>query len=282
MSRSTLFSSSQPAAHKARKRFGQNFLHDPQIIERIVRALGKEQIQQTDEELLIEIGPGQGALTEPLLLAGLHLTAIEIDRDLAADLRQRFGGLANFVLIEQDVMLIDFANLLKKDVNVKSSKKLRVFGNLPYNISTPLLFHLLQFRDLLASMIFMLQLEVVERMAAVPGSGDYGRLSVMLQYHCKVEKLFRVPPSAFNPPPKVDSAIVKLIPHKVLPHPAVDAKLLDTLVKTAFSQRRKTLRNTLRELLTPADFSHLDIDPSLRAEKLGVADYVKIANYLSS
>ena len=258
-------------AHRARKRFGQNFLHDGGIIERIVRAITPQPGQR-----LIEIGPGQGAITAPLLAAGADLTAIEIDRDLAAALRQRFAAEPRFQLVEMDVLKFDFASLGSAPAG------LRVLGNLPYNISTPLIFHLLRYAPLIHDMVFMLQLEVVERLAARPGSDDYGRLSVMVQYHCKVEKLFKVPPGAFHPQPKVDSAIVRLTPLRPQPFVADDPLLLERVVREAFGQRRKTLRNTLRSLVSVEQFNSLGIDPARRAETLSLEDYVRIANLLTA
>jgi len=251
--------------HQARKRFGQNFLHDQQIIGRIVKAITPRPGQQ-----LIEIGPGQGAITEPLLALGQGLTVIEIDRDLAAHLRSRFGDNEGFNLIERDVLEVDFAQF------TTTPRSLRVLGNLPYNISTPLLFHLLRYRNLIHDMVFMLQLEVVDRLAAQPNDPDYGRLSVMMQYHCKVERLFKVPPGAFNPPPKVDSAIVRLEPWDTLPHPVRNEALFGNIVRDAFNQRRKTVRNALKQWVSPEQWERLDMDPSLRPENLGLSDYARI------
>lgn len=256
-------------AHRARKRFGQNFLHDPNVIARIVRA-----VTPKPEQTLIEIGPGQGAITAPLLEAAGQLTAIEIDRDLAAALRTRFATNPGFRLVEQDVLKVNFAEL----AGGKPPGSLRILGNLPYNISTPLLFHLLDYRELISDMVFMLQLEVVDRLAAMPGHPDYGRLSVMMQYHCKVEKLFTVPPGAFSPQPKVDSAIVKLTPWRPLPHPARNPATLGHVVRVAFSQRRKTLRNTLKTLLPPDKLELLGIDLNLRPENVGLRDYVRLSD----
>lgn len=256
--------------HRARKRFGQNFLHDAHVIARIVKA-----VTPMPGQMLIEIGPGQGAITGPLLASTGALTVIEIDRDLAAHLRERFANDAGFRLIEQDVLKVDFATL------GAAPGSLRILGNLPYNISTPLLFHLLQYRTLIQDMVFMLQLEVVNRLAAPPGSADYGRLSVMMQYHCQVEKLFAVPPGAFTPQPKVDSAIVKLTPWRPLPHPAGNEALFATVVRHAFNQRRKTIRNTLRTLCGPELLEQAGVDPGLRPENLGVADYVRIAGLIN-
>jgi 16S rRNA (adenine1518-N6/adenine1519-N6)-dimethyltransferase len=257
--------------HRARKRFGQNFLHDPSIIGRIVKA-----VTPRPDQFLVEIGPGQGAITAPLLDAARQLTAIEIDRDLAAALRARFAAHPGFRLIEQDVLKVNFAEL--GDGRTIAPGSMRILGNLPYNISTPLLFHLLDYRELISDMTFMLQLEVVDRMAALPGSSDYGRLSVMMQYHCKVEKLFTVPSGAFTPQPKVESAIVKLTPWRPLPHPARNPDTLARVVRTAFSQRRKTLRNTLKTLLPADQLDVLGLDLNLRPENVGLRDYVRISD----
>lgn len=259
---------SELPTHRARKRFGQNFLHDQNIIARIVRAAAPR-----PEQTLVEIGPGQGAITAPLLEAASRLTVIEIDRDLAAALRTRFAGNPGFHLIEQDVLKVNFAEL-----GSRQPAGLRIIGNLPYNISTPLLFHLLEYHAYISDMLFMLQLEVVDRMAAMPGSPDYGRLSVMMQYHCKVEKLFNVPPGAFTPQPKVESAIVKLTPWRPLPHPAHNPETLARVVRTAFSQRRKTLRNTLKTLLPQEQLDLLGLDLTLRPENVGLRDYVRISD----
>ncbi len=261
--------SNHESNHRARKRFGQNFLHDQHVIARIVKA-----ITPKEGQVLVEIGPGKGAITEPLLATCNHLTTIEIDRDLAAILRDRFANNPGFRLIEQDVLDFDFASLNA------APGALRILGNLPYNISTPLLFHLLQYHHLIADMVFMLQLEVVDRLAAGPGDPDYGRLSVMMQYFCKVEKLFKVPPSAFVPQPKVDSAIVKLTPLRPLPHPATNVDTFTKVVRAAFSQRRKTIRNTLKNLLSADQLASLELDLSLRPENLGLEDYVRISDVL--
>ncbi|MGO2391087.1 MAG: 16S rRNA (adenine(1518)-N(6)/adenine(1519)-N(6))-dimethyltransferase RsmA [Halomonas sp.] len=257
--------------HRARKRFGQNFLRDLGIISRIVRAVGP---RSTDR--LVEIGPGQGALTEPLLEAAGHLEVIELDRDLIPGLRVQFFNYPDFVIHEGDALKFDFA-ALKGD-----GPALRVVGNLPYNISTPLIVHLLAAGDAIADMHFMLQKEVVERLAAEPGGTDWGRLSVMAQYYCHVEQLFIVPPEAFVPQPKVDSAIVRLTPHEALPHTADDPALLFELVKLAFGQRRKTLRNNFKGRVSPATLEDLGIDPVRRPQTLTVAEYVAIANRVTA
>jgi len=253
----------------ARKRFGQNFLHSPGVIARIVATLAPAAGQA-----LVEIGPGHGALTGPVLERAGALTAIELDRDLADELTQRFAprGLA---LISADALRFDFRTL------APPGGRLRVFGNLPYNISTPLLFHLLGQRAVIEDMLFMLQREVVDRMAAAPGDDDYGRLTVMLQYACEVEALFVVPPGAFSPAPKVQSRIVQLTPYATLPHPAADEQRFAELVQRAFAQRRKTLRNALRHLLDEADLLAAGIDPGARAETLDLAAFAGLARRLS-
>ncbi len=256
--------------HRARKRFGQNFLHDQSIIEQIIHALGPKAKQS-----IIEIGPGKGALTAALLNSGANLTAIEIDRDLAALLEQTFGGQANFRLLEQDVLQLDFNSLLSPE------NPGRIIGNLPYNISTPLIFHLLAYLPGIIDMLFMLQLEVVERMRATPGSKAYGRLSIMCQYYCEVEKLFEVPPLAFSPAPKVTSAIVRLRPRNQPQTMLEDPKQLESLVRQAFAQRRKTLRNNLQGLVSAEQLQALDIDPGLRPENLSLQDYVRICRWLA-
>ena len=260
----------EPYQHRARKRFGQNFLHDAGVIDRILRA-----IHARPGDRLLEIGPGQGALTEGLLNSGAELDVIELDKDLVPILNQQFAGKANFRLHQGDALKFDFARL------DAAPRSLRVVGNLPYNISTPLIFHLLQNAELILDMHFMLQKEVVERLAAGPGGGDWGRLSIMVQYHCRVEHLFNVGPGAFKPAPKVDSAIVRLVPHATLPHPAKDHRLLERVVREAFNQRRKTLRNTLKALLPSEAIEAAGVDGSLRPEQLDLAAFVRLADQLS-
>ncbi|SDM02110.1 dimethyladenosine transferase [Franzmannia pantelleriensis] len=263
--------SSRPPVHRARKRFGQNFLRDPGIISRIVRAIGPR-----DGERLVEIGPGQGALTEPLLdAAGGHLEVIELDRDLIPGLRVQFFNYPHFTIHEGDALKFDFAALRAE------GPLLRVVGNLPYNISTPLIVHLLEQREAIADMHFMLQKEVVERLAATPGGPDWGRLAVMAQYRCRVDSLFVVPPEAFVPRPKVDSAIVRLTPHAELPHPARDERLLFEIVREAFGQRRKTLRNNLKGRIAAETLTQLEIDPARRPQTLHIEEFVRIANHLA-
>ena len=252
--------------HAPRKRFGQNFLVSPGIIRRIVAAIDPRPGQR-----LVEIGPGLGALTEPLLAALGHLHVVEIDRDLIARLRQRYDDV-QMTIHEGDALAFDFAAL---------GPQLRIVGNLPYNISTPLLFHLAEAAEAVLDMHFMLQKEVVDRMVAEPGGGDYGRLSVMLQYRFDMERLFVVPPGAFNPAPQVDSAIVRLLPRPPASLDARDPALLARLVTAAFGQRRKMLRNTVRELVDEAGLEAVGIAPTARAETLAVADFVRLANSIS-
>jgi len=257
--------------HVPRKRFGQHFLHDPGILARIVAA-----ISPRPGERLVEIGPGEGALTLPLLRAAEKLTAIELDRDLIEPLRSKAQGIGELTIISADALTVDFTAL----VQGSPMPRLRIVGNLPYNISTPILFHCLEHAHVIEDMHFMLQKEVVERMAAPPGSKTYGRLSVMLQLRCTVEPLLRVPPGAFRPPPKVDSAVVRLVPLPATQLPDVDFALVEKLVRAAFGQRRKTLSNALREFATAAELDAAGIDPRARAEQLAPAAYVALAQHL--
>lgn len=252
--------------HIPRKRFGQNFLEDRSVVEQIVAAICPQ-----PGERFIEIGPGLGALTLPLLRRLEHLDVIEIDRDIVADLRAS-QPMNRLTIHNGDALEFDFAAM---------GRDLRVVGNLPYNISTALLFHLTNHVGALHDAHFMLQREVVERMSAQPGTAEYGRLSVMLQYRWSIDSLFDVPPSAFRPAPKVWSSVVRMIPHRVLPHVANDENLFADVVMRAFGQRRKTLRNTLREKLAAADFEQLGIDPIARGETLAVSDFVRIANLIA-
>lgn len=255
--------------HIARKRFGQNFLTDAQVIGAIIAAVAPQ-----PDDLVVEIGPGLGALTLPLLQRLDRLHAVEIDRDLAARLRQRFPE--RLYLHEGDALAFDFGAL------TASGKKLRVLGNLPYNISTPLLFHLAGFADAVADMHFMLQKEVVERLLARPNNSDYGRLSVMLQYRFVMDWLLDVPPESFEPAPRVDSAVIRLIPRNPEELTADDEARFASLVAAAFSQRRKMLRNTLKDQVKPAIFAQLGIAPDARAENLSLGDYIALANGPSS
>ncbi|MDP3519645.1 MAG: 16S rRNA (adenine(1518)-N(6)/adenine(1519)-N(6))-dimethyltransferase RsmA [Hydrogenophaga sp.] len=256
--------------HQARKRFGQNFLHDQNIIQRIVRA-----INPTSADHMVEIGPGQGALTRHLLATCGRLDAVELDRDLAAYLQQTLGEDSRFALQQGDVLKFDFGTLSE----VPGS--LRIVGNLPYNISTPCMFHLLNYSRLIKDMTFMLQLEVVQRLAALPGDEHYGRLGLMMQYHCQVEHLFDVPATAFVPQPKVCSAIVRLTPHANPPVQVQDLRCLQDVVRVAFTQRRKTLKNSLRTLISEAELSKLPIDLAMRPENLSLAEYAMISDSIS-
>ena len=253
--------------HRARKRFGQNFLHDPGVIQRIVAAIDPRPGQR-----LVEIGPGQGALTLPLLERAGSLDVIELDRDLIAPLQALATGHGELRIHNADALKFDFRSL------AQDGAPLRVVGNLPYNISTPLLFHLIAQADAIQDMHFMLQKEVVDRMAASPGSGDYGRLSVMVQFYCEVTRLFTVGPGAFRPAPKVDSAVVRLIPHR---RPVVDVRdpaVFAAVVNQAFSQRRKTLRNALKRMLSDENIRAAGIDPGVRPEELNLAQFAALAN----
>jgi 16S rRNA (adenine1518-N6/adenine1519-N6)-dimethyltransferase len=255
------------SAHRPRKRFGQHFLSDPGVIDAIVRAIDPQ-----PGDTIVEIGPGHGAITEPLAKRGGKLHCIELDRDLAAALRRRFDATDNVTIHEADALSFDFCTL---------GDSLRIVGNLPYNISTPLLFHLIDSRGCIADMHFMLQKEVVDRMTAVPGSKAYGRLGIMLGCHLGAEALFDVAPQCFDPPPAVTSAVVRLVPLGD-DRPAIDdEKLLGRLVATAFSQRRKTVRNALKTLVDEDELRSLGIDSGKRPETLPIMDYVSLANYVS-
>lgn len=257
--------------HRARKRFGQNFLVDRGLVGDIVNAVAPRR-----EDCVVEIGPGLGALTEPLLARVDHLHVVEIDRDLVARLRRRFPA-ERLTVNEGDALSFDFASLPRA-----AGSYLKIVGNLPYNISTPLLFHLADFADSVRDMHFMLQREVVERMVAEPGSSDYGRLTVMLGYRFVIDWLLDAPPEAFDPPPKVHSAVVRLIPRPAADRQATDEALFARVVAAAFGQRRKMLRNTLKGIVSDAGFAALDIDPTHRAEELPLADYVRLANWLAA
>lgn len=253
--------------HAPRKRFGQNFLHDPTVISRIIAAVAPRA-----GEHLVEIGPGLGALTRPLLAAAGELDVIELDRDVIPLLEANCAGAGELRVHQSDVLKFDLAQL------AQDGRKLRIVGNLPYNISTPLLFHLLDSAAIVADMHVMVQKEVAERMAAGPGEDAYGRLSVMMAYRCRVELLFHVGPGAFRPAPKVDSAIVRLVPHIQPPVAVDDAKRLSEVVARAFSMRRKTLRNALRGLLDEATIRAAGVAPEKRPEELSLADYARLAN----
>lgn len=263
-----------------RKRFGQNFLEDSGTIDRIVKAINPKPGQH-----IVEIGPGLGALTEPLIASGAKVTAIELDRNLVPVLRTKFFSADRFNVIEADALTFDFGALYNQSTpqeNAVVKDKLRMVGNLPYNISTPLLFHLFKSVDFVADMHFMLQKEVVDRLAASPGSGKYGRLSIMAQYRCAVTSVLTVRPEAFRPPPKVWSAVAKLTPYATLPYICQDESILKRLVSQAFSMRRKTLRNALRKEMTAEDIEALAIDPQARPETLALSDFVRLADYVAT
>lgn len=253
-------------APRPKKRFGQHFLRDQRIIERIVQAF-----RPHADDVAVEIGPGPGVLTRAVIGRISHLHAVELDRDLAARLRQEFADDSRIAIHEADALRFDYCAFAP-------SSGLRVIGNLPYNISTPLLFHLLDQAHCIRDMLFMLQKEVVDRLAAQPGSKDYGRLSVMVQAYSGVERLFDVPPGAFSPPPKVDSSVVRLRPEDAPTLDIEDHALFARLVQTAFSQRRKTLRNNLKPLLAAEGIAALGIDPMRRPETLTLTEFAALAN----
>ena len=257
--------------HLARKRFGQNFLNDQFVIESIVSAIHPQK-----DQAMVEIGPGLGALTEPVGERLDKLTVIELDRDLAARLQTHPFLAPKLTIYQQDAMTMDFGELSRT-----LGQPPRVFGNLPYNISTPLMFHLFSYTDAIADMHFMLQKEVVNRLVAGPNSKAYGRLSVMAQYYCQVIPVLEVPPTAFTPPPKVDSAVVRLVPYTTLPHPVKEIRLLSRITTEAFNQRRKTIRNSLGNVFSIEALTSMGIDPALRAENISVAQYCQLANYLA-
>jgi 16S rRNA (adenine1518-N6/adenine1519-N6)-dimethyltransferase len=255
--------------HVARKRFGQNFLHDKVVLANIADAIGA----QADDSL-VEIGPGLGAMTALLLKSLNQMHVVELDRDLVARLEKTFNP-AKLTIHAGDALRFDFSQ-----IPVAPGKKLRVVGNLPYNISSPLLFHLADITPLVQDQHFMLQKEVVERMVAAPGSKTYGRLSVMLQWRYDMKLLFIVPPTAFDPPPKVESAIVRMVP--IAQPLACDEETLAAVVMKAFSQRRKVIRNCLAGMFTEAQIASAGIDPTLRPETVALAQYVALANLLKS
>ena len=251
---------------RPRKRFGQHFLHDPAVLARIVAA-----IDPRPGERLVEIGPGRGALTLPLLARVPRLEAVELDRDLIPLLLVRSRGHGELVIHEGDALEFDFHGLRG------AGPRLRLCGNLPYNVSTPLLFHLLETPGDVVDMHFMLQKEVVARMAAAPGGRAYGRLTVMLATHCRVEWLFDVGPGAFRPPPRVDSSVVRLVPHAAAPFTIADPARHARVVAAAFGQRRKTLRNSLRGVVAAEGFAAAGIDPGRRAETLAPVEFARLA-----
>lgn len=255
--------------HQPRKRFGQNFLQDPGVIDNIVQSIAPEA-----KDLMVEIGPGLGALTEQLIDQVGQLAVVELDRDLIPNLRISFATRKHFHIYEGDALKFDYQRI----TDDLQGDKMRIVGNLPYNISTPLLFHLIDYHDQIHDMHFMLQKEVVDRMAAGVGDNAYGRLGIMIQYYCQVDPLFLVPPSAFNPPPKVDSAIVRLVPHKTLPVTTQCTRSLNKIVTAAFNQRRKTIRNALKSFADDALLEKSGISPEVRPEQVSLAQYARLTD----
>ena len=256
-------------SHTPRKRFGQHFLHDKHIIQDIITAFAPK-----EEEHIVEIGPGKGALTLPLLEYKCQFDIIELDRDLIGIFEKKAND--HFRIHQADILKFDVNSLLLND------EKLRIIGNLPYNISTPLLFYLVLYADKIQDMTFMLQKEVVDRMVALPSTSNYGRLSVMLQYFCQIKKLFDVSANAFTPPPKVESSIVQLIPHRTPPVTVLNQKNFSKIVALAFSQRRKMLRNTLKTVFSSKAIEAVGVNPQARAETLTLEDFARLANSLDS
>lgn len=252
-----------------KKSLGQHFLHERGVIEKIVLAVNPQ-----PGDVLVEIGPGQGAITFPLLRRHGRLTVVEFDRDLITPLMEAAEGLGELTIVHKDVLKVDFGKLA-------GDGRIRLVGNLPYNISTPILFHVLEHAEAIVDMHFMLQKEVVDRMAAAPGSKTYGRLSVMLQALCRVTPLFTVAPGAFRPPPKVDSAVVRLVPRPAAEVGIVDPALFERVVREAFGQRRKTLRNALQQVCSGERIAAVGLRPDARAEQIPVADFIALANSLA-
>ena len=253
-----------------KKQLGQHFLHERGVIDKIVLAVNPQ-----PGETIVEIGPGQGAITFPLLRKHGALTVVEFDRDLITPLMEASEGIGELTIIHKDVLKVDFGKLAGEG-------RVRLVGNLPYNISTPILFHVLDHAEAIVDMHFMLQKEVVDRMGAEPGSKIYGRLSVMLQAVCRVTPLFSVGPGAFRPPPKVDSAVVRLVPKPAAEIGIANTALFEALVRNSFGQRRKTLRNAVQQLCTAEDIVEAGLRPDARAEQLAVGDFIALANLLAS
>jgi 16S rRNA (adenine1518-N6/adenine1519-N6)-dimethyltransferase len=256
--------------HTPRKRFGQHFLHDTHIIEEIINAVDPCQV-----DFCVEIGPGLGALTIPLLKRVGKLTAIELDRDVIPLLIEKAKPFGTLTIISQDILKTDLCEL------VSNAQKMRLIGNLPYNISSPILFHCFESLAVIQDMHFMLQKEVVDRMAAVAGDSEYSRLTVMTQFYCHVEKCFDVGKESFTPPPKVESGIVRLIPRSPEQFANVDRIKFEQLVQLAFSQRRKTIRNNLKKIISDEMFEQLGIDPNARPQNLSLQNYVALVRAIS-
>ncbi len=257
-----------PPVHRARKRFGQHFLHDKNIIAKILRA-----IDITEGEDFLEIGPGQGALTFPLLQLCKKLTAVELDRDLIPVLNSQASKYGELEIINADILNFELDTL-------PGDQPFRIVGNLPYNISTPLMFHLLKSIHRIQDMHFMVQKEVAQRIVARVGDDHYGRLSIMMQYQCDCQYLFEVAPGCFTPPPKVDSAIIRLLPQSLPRFDVGDRSLFSKIVQTAFGQRRKTISNSLKKIVTPEIFERCKIDRRLRAENLQGQDFARLTRAL--
>ena len=253
--------------HYARKRFGQNFLHDENVIRKIVDA-----ISAVEGDHLLEIGPGLGALTKELAKTGATIHCVELDADLAKSLRTEFQEYDSIKIIEGDALKFDLNSI------AAGKRSLRVVGNLPYNISTPIIFHLLKNSELIRDMIFMLQLEVIQRMVSKVGNRNYGRLSLMVQYYCEVEHLFNVASSAFSPKPKVVSALARHKPHSNISIQAKDSDCLQTVIRTAFNQRRKTLRNSLKTIIPEDLLEQIAVNKELRPQNITLNEYVEISN----
>jgi len=266
---------SSQVSHRARKRFGQHFLVDPVIVQQIVQV-----IHPKAGDHLVEIGPGLGVLTELLVPHVWQLDAVELDRDIIPKLKNKLRSFNNLQIHSADALTFDFCELMQQ--SAKPQQPLRVVGNLPYNISTPLIFHLIEQIECIADLHFMLQKEVVDRMVAQPNHSAYGKLSVMLQYHCQAEKCFDVPPSAFSPPPKVESSVVRLIPHQQPPVAVGCFADFSSLVSAAFAQRRKTLRNNLKGMLSESQITAANIDPQRRAETLSLQEFAALSHLISS
>lgn len=259
--------------HRARKRFGQNFLQDHHVIDNIVSAIAPQ-----PDDLMVEIGPGLGAITEQIIASVNKLQIIELDRDLIPRLTVKFGASGKLTIHQADALTFDYPSLLPDTAS--GDQRLRIVGNLPYNISTPLIFKLLEHESLIKDMHFMLQKEVVDRLSANVGEKAYGRLSIMVQYYCQVEGLFIVNPEAFSPPPKVDSAIVRLSPHEQKPFPTANPKLMGKIVTAAFNMRRKTIRNGLKDIATNEEMESVGIDPGHRPENIALEHWVALTNLL--
>jgi len=254
---------------RARKRFGQNFLHDSSVIQKIVQAVT---LSKCDH--LVEIGPGEGVLTTAFLKNTLRFDLVELDRDLIPRIKEICREEKSCFIHQHDALDFDFKSIF-------TGQKMRFIGNLPYNISTPLLFHILEFKDYVQDMHFMLQREVAERIIAQPNTKDYGRLSIMLQYNCEAEMLFDVPPEAFYPIPKVHSSFIRLTPRQVYQNPVASWPIFQNVVREAFNYRRKTISNALKTMLPKKELELLSIDPHARPEQLAIADFVKMSNFLA-